>query len=66
MPDHFMGVAAWATLLHIDRSAGASRAHKMLDRLTVGAITKCHGRPGTVDGEPEKWRGSVACEWTLA
>ena len=49
----------------VERSAGASREHKMLDRLTVDAITKCHGRPGTVDGEPEKLRGSVEYEWKL-
>lgn len=49
----------------VERSAGASREHKMLDRLTVDAIIRCRGRPGTVDGTPEKLRGSVEYVWKL-
>jgi protein TonB len=49
----------------IERSAGPSREHKMLDRLTLDAVARCHGRPGTVDGKPEKLRGSVEYVWKL-
>jgi protein TonB len=49
----------------IERSAGASREHKMLDRLTMAAVTRCRGRPGTVDGKPEVLRGSVEYAWRL-
>jgi protein TonB len=49
----------------IERSAGASREHKMLDRLTMAAVTRCRGRPGTIDGKPEMLRGSVEYEWRL-
>jgi protein TonB len=49
----------------VERSAGASREHKMLDRLTIAAVTRCRGRPGTVDGKPETLRGSVEYAWQL-
>lgn len=49
----------------IERSAGASREHKMLDRLTIAAVVRCRGRPGTVDGKPETLRGSVEYAWQL-
>ena len=49
----------------IERSAGASREHKMLDRLTIAAVVRCRGRPGTVDGKPEMLRGSVEYAWKL-
>ena len=49
----------------IERSAGTSREHKMLDRLTIAAVTRCRGRPGTVDGKPEMLRGSVEYAWRL-
>jgi protein TonB len=49
----------------IERSAGASREHKILDRLTIDAITRCRGKPGTVDGKPQKLRGSVEYSWKL-
>jgi protein TonB len=49
----------------IERSAGPTREHKMLDRLTVEAIVQCRGKPGTVDGKPEKLRGSVEYVWKL-
>jgi protein TonB len=49
----------------VERSAGSTREHKMLDRMTVDAITRCRGRPGTVDGKPEKLRGSVEYVWKL-
>ena len=49
----------------IERSAGASREHKMLDRFTIRAVTRCRGKPGTVSGKPETLRGSVAYAWKL-
>lgn len=49
----------------VEHSAGPSREHKMLDRLTVEAISRCHGRPGTVDGKPETLRGAVEYVWKL-
>jgi periplasmic protein TonB len=49
----------------IERSAGASREHKILDRLTIAAVTRCRGRPGTVDGKSETLRGSVEYAWRL-
>ena len=49
----------------IIRSAGASREHKTLDRLTMAAVTRCRGRPGTIDGNPEMLRGSVEYAWKL-
>ena len=49
----------------IDRSAGASREHKILDHLTIIAVTRCRGRPGTIDGKPEMLRGSVEYAWKL-
>ncbi|HEY2927026.1 energy transducer TonB [Piscinibacter sp.] len=49
----------------IERSAGPSSEHRILDRLTLDAITRCRGKPGTVDGKPEKLRGSVEYVWKL-
>ena len=49
----------------VERSAGASREHKILDRLTLAAVAQCRGRPGTVDGRPEMLRGSVEYAWKL-
>ena len=49
----------------IEHSAGSTREHKMLDRMTLDAITRCHGEPGTVDGKPEKLRGAVEYVWKL-
>ena len=49
----------------IERSAGESREHKILDRLTIAAVARCRGRPGTVDGKPEVLRGSVEYAWKL-
>jgi periplasmic protein TonB len=49
----------------VERSAGASPEHKILDRWTVDAVINCRGRPGTVDGTPETLRGSVEYVWRL-
>ena len=49
----------------VERSAGESREHKILDRLTLAAVARCRGRPGTVDGRPEVLRGSVEYAWKL-
>ena len=49
----------------IERSAGASRDHKLLDRSTIAAVVQCRGRPGTVDGKPETLGGSVEYAWKL-
>ena len=50
---------------HIEKSAGPSREHKALDRLTLEAVQACKGRPGTVDGKPEKLTSRVTYVWKL-
>jgi periplasmic protein TonB len=49
----------------VQKSAGGSREHKALDRATVEAVMGCKGRPGTVDGKPEKLQGRVEYVWKL-
>ncbi len=49
----------------VERSAGPSREHKMLDRLTVEAVKACKGTPGTLDGKPEKLTSRVTYVWKL-
>jgi protein TonB len=49
----------------IEKSAGTSREHRMLDRLTLEAVKACKGRPGTLDGKPEKLTGRVTYVWKL-
>lgn len=50
---------------HVEQSAGPSREHKLLDRATVDAVLACKGRPGTVDGRPERLTSRVRYRWTL-
>jgi protein TonB len=49
----------------VEKSAGASREHKMLDRATLEAVKACKVVPGTVDGKPEKLSGRVTYVWRL-
>jgi protein TonB len=51
----------------VERSAGPTREHKMLDRLTLEAVRGCTKgvTPGTVDGKAEKLTGRVTYVWKL-
>ena len=49
----------------VEKSAGPTREHKMLDRLTIEAVTACKGKPGTLDGKPEKLTSRVVYVWKL-
>jgi protein TonB len=49
----------------VEKSAGPTREHKMLDRLTLEAVKSCKGRPGTLDGKPEKLTSRVTYVWKL-
>ncbi len=49
----------------VQRSSGASRDHKALDRSTVDAVLGCKGRAGTLDGKPEKLQGRVEYVWKI-
>ena len=49
----------------VEKSAGPTREHKMLDRLTLEAVQGCKGKPGTLDGKPEKLTSRVSYVWKL-
>jgi len=49
----------------VEKSAGPSREHKMLDRLTVEAIRACKGKPGTIDGRPQTLTSRVTYVWKI-
>jgi periplasmic protein TonB len=49
----------------VEKSSGPTREHKQLDRLTIEAVTACKGRPGTVDGKPEKLTSRVTYVWKI-
>ena len=49
----------------VEKSAGPTREHKMLDRLTLEAVQACKGKPGTLDGKPEKLTSRVSYVWKL-
>jgi periplasmic protein TonB len=49
----------------VDKSSGASREHKMLDRMTLEAVLACKGTPGTLDGKPEKLSSRIEYVWKL-
>jgi periplasmic protein TonB len=49
----------------VEKSAGPTREHKMLDRATLEAVKNCKVTPGTVDGKPEKLSGRVTYVWRL-
>ncbi len=49
----------------VEKSAGPTREHKMLDRLTLEAVKACKGTPGTLDGKPEKLTARVSYVWKI-
>jgi protein TonB len=49
----------------VEKSAGPTREHKMLDRATLEAVKACKVVPGTLDGKPEKLSGRVTYVWRL-
>jgi protein TonB len=49
----------------VERSSGATREHKQLDRLALEAVKACKGTPGTLDGKPEKLTSRVSYVWRL-
>ncbi len=49
----------------VEKTAGASREHKMLDRATLEAVKACKVVPGTLDGKPETLSGRVTYVWKL-
>ncbi|CAD5374625.1 Ferric siderophore transport system, periplasmic binding protein TonB [Rubrivivax sp. A210] len=49
----------------VEKSAGPTREHKMLDRLTLEAVKACKGTPGTLDGKPEKLTARVTYVWKI-
>ena len=49
----------------VEKSSGPTREHKMLDRLTLEAIKACKGKPGTLDGKPEKLTARVVYVWKI-
>ena len=49
----------------VEKSSGPTREHKMLDRLTLEAIKACKGKPGTLEGKPEKLTARVVYVWKI-
>ena len=49
----------------VEKSCGATKEHKALDRATVDAVRAVRGTPGTVDGKPERLTGRVVYVWKL-
>lgn len=49
----------------VRKSCGPSRDHKSLDRSTVEAVRSTRGKPGTVDGKPERLQGQVIYTFKL-
>jgi protein TonB len=49
----------------VERSAGPTREHKMLDRLTLEAVRACRVTPGTLDGKPETLTERVTYVWKI-
>ncbi len=49
----------------VEKSAGPTREHKMLDRLTIEAVKACRGKPGTLDGKPEKLTSRITYVWKI-
>ena len=50
----------------VEKSSGPTREHKMLDRLALDAVRACKGKPGTLDGKPEKLTARVSYVWKIA
>jgi protein TonB len=61
-----MDVNGVITDAKVEKSAGSSREHRMLDRLTLEAVLACKGVAGTVDGKPQKLVGRIEYEWKIA
>lgn len=51
--------------VEVEKSAGPTREHKMLDRLTLEAVRGCKGTPGSLDGKPERLTSRVTYVWKL-
>ena len=49
----------------VEKSAGPSREHKILDRLALEAVRACKGTPGTLDGKPEKLTSRITYVWRI-
>lgn len=49
----------------VERSAGPTREHKMLDRLALEAVRACKGTPGSLDGKPEKLTSRITYVWRI-
>ena len=49
----------------VEKSSGATREHKMLDRLAVEAVKACKGTPGSVDGKPQPLTTRITYVWKL-
>lgn len=60
-----MDVSGAISEAHVEKSSGPSREHKQLDRATVEAVLACRGKPGLVDGKPEKLTSRVEYVWKL-
>ena len=51
---------------NVEKSSGPTREHKMLDRLALDAVRACKGKPGTLDGKPEKLTSRITYVWKIA
>lgn len=60
-----MDVDGRITDASVEKSSGPTREHKQLDRATLEAVKACKGRPGMVDGKPERLSGRVEYVWKL-
>jgi protein TonB len=61
-----IGADGRVTGAEIARSAGASREHKMLDRLALGKLSDCQFKPGTDEnGRPVGASFDVEYVWKL-
>jgi protein TonB len=60
-----MDVDGRITEASVEKSSGPTREHKQLDRATLEAVKACKGRPGMVDGKPERLSGRVEYVWKL-
>jgi len=49
----------------VEKSAGPTREHKVLDRLALDAVRACKGTPGTLDGKPEKLTSRITYVWRI-
>ena len=61
-----MGTTGVINEATVDKSSGPTREHKMLDRLALDAVRACKGKPGTLDGKPEKLTSRITYVWKIA